>query len=211
MSNGTSEIVLFFFFSGGMFQRKIYVPFIQTYLWYQFQAFAALCRKRGLTRKNNKHDYGAKLTSLNCFPFNQTVNRPVCPGKMVNNQQLCTCIIKSAKNSGLNGIRTHYLCDTSECRSYHWSIKLNGSCLPLELVIYAPCDQSLLLSYWVRRRTNKQEGSAWIAWSPWSRRSPNFWTGQSCFLSSNWSVPSVSIGLLINRRSSLNPLFQAQG
>ena len=137
-----------FFFSGGMFQREIYVPFIQTYLWYQFQAFAAVFRKRELICTNSKHDCEAKLTSLNCFPFNQTVNWPVCPCKKVNNQPLCTCIIKPAKNSGLNGIRTHYLCDTSECRSYHWSIKLNGSCLLLEFVIDAPCDKSLLLFPW---------------------------------------------------------------
>ena len=72
-----------------MFQREIYVPFIQTYLWYQLQAFAAYFRKRELICTNSKHDYEAKLTSLNCFPFNQTVNRPVCPCKMENNQQLC--------------------------------------------------------------------------------------------------------------------------
>jgi len=216
MSNGTSEIVrvifLFCFFSGGMFQREMYViPFIQTYLWYLFQAFAALFRKRELICTNNKHDHEAKLSSPKFFPFNQTVNRPVCPCKIVNNQQLCKCVIKPAKNSGLNGIRTQNLCETCESRSYHWSIKLNGSCSLWEFVIYAPCDQSLLLSYWVRRRKNKQEGSAWIAWSPCSLRSPSFWTGQSCFLSSNWSVPSVSIGLLINRQSSLSPLYQAQG
>ena len=131
-----------------MFQREIYVPFIQTYLWYQFQAFAAVFRKRELICTNSKHDYEAKLTSLNYFPFNQPMSRPVCPCKMVNNQQLCTCIIKPAKNSGLNGIRTQNLCDTSECRSYHWSIKLNGSCLLLEFVIYAPCDKSRLLNPW---------------------------------------------------------------
>ena len=139
-----------------MFQREIYVPFIQTYLWYQFQAFAAVFRKRELICTNSKHDYEAKLTSLNYFPFNQTMSRPVCPCKMENNQQLCTCIIKPAKNSGLNGIRTQNLCDISECRSYHWSIKLNGSCLLLEFVIYAPCDKSLLLNpWWGEEKKNK--------------------------------------------------------
>ena len=163
MSNGTSEMVLFFWFcfflsefSNGKY-IYIYVPFIQTYLWCQFPAFAAVFRKRELICTNNKHNYEAKLTSLNCFPFNQTVNRPVCPCKLVNNQQLCTCIIKPAKNPGLSVIRTQNLCQTCESRSYHWSIKLNGSCLLWEFVIYAPCDQSLLLSYWVRRR-RKQTG-----------------------------------------------------
>ena len=32
----------------------------------------------------------------------------------------------------------------------------------------------------------RKGGSAWIASTLWSRRSPNFWTSQSCFLSSNW-------------------------
>ena len=138
----------YFYFLVGMFQREIYVPFIQTYLWYQFQAFAAVFRKRELICTNSKHDYEAKLTSLNYFPFNQTMSRPVCPCKMKNNQQLCTCIIKPAKNSGLNEIRTQNLCETSECRSYHWSIKLNGSFLLWEFVIYAPCDQRVFLSSW---------------------------------------------------------------
>ena len=32
----------------------------------------------------------------------------------------------------------------------------------------------------------RKGGSAWIASTLWSRRIPNFWTSQSCFLSSNW-------------------------
>ena len=138
-----------------MFQREIYVPFIQTYLWYQFQALAAVFRKRELICTNSKHDYEAKLTTLNYFPFNQTMSRPVCPCKVENNQQLCTCIIKPAKNSGLNGIRTQNLCETSECRSYHWSIKLNGSFLLWEFVMYAPCDPSPFV-FLVRRRIRKR-------------------------------------------------------
>ena len=36
--------------------------------------------------------------------------------------------------------------------------------------------------HWVRRRKG---GSAWITSNLWGRRSPNFWTGQSCFFLSN--------------------------
>ena len=46
-----------------------------------------------------------------------------------------------------------------------------------------PCEQSLLLSFSLLRR--RKVGSARIASTLWSRRSPNFWTSQSCFLSSN--------------------------
>ena len=46
-----------------------------------------------------------------------------------------------------------------------------------------PCEQSLLLSFSLLRR--RKVGSARIASTVWSRRSPNFWTSQSCFLSSN--------------------------
>ena len=47
---------------------------------------------------------------------------------------------------------------------------------------HAPWEQSLLLSFSLLRR---KVGSARIASTLWSRRSPNFWTSQSCFLSSN--------------------------
>ena len=46
-----------------------------------------------------------------------------------------------------------------------------------------PCEQSLLLSFSLLRR--RKVGSARIPSTLWSRRSPNFWTSQSCFLSSN--------------------------
>ena len=46
-----------------------------------------------------------------------------------------------------------------------------------------PCEQNLLLSFSLPRR--RKVGSARIASTLWSRRSPNFWTSQSCFLSSN--------------------------
>ena len=42
-----------------------------------------------------------------------------------------------------------------------------------------PCKQSILLSSsWLRRRKG---ASAWITSSLWRRRSPDFWTTQSCF------------------------------
>ena len=47
----------------------------------------------------------------------------------------------------------------------------------------SPFEQSLLLSFPLLRR--RKGGSARIASTLWSRRSPNFWTSQSCFLSSN--------------------------
>ena len=48
----------------------------------------------------------------------------------------------------------------------------------------APCKHSLLLSSsWSRRRNG---GSVWIESIFWSSRNPNFYTGQSCFLSWNW-------------------------
>ena len=46
------------------------------------------------------------------------------------------------------------------------------------------CEQSLFLfSFWSSERKGS---SALIASRLWSRRSPNFWASQSCFLSSNW-------------------------
>ena len=48
--------------------------------------------------------------------------------------------------------------------------------------VTTPCEQSLLLSSWGRTRKG---GSAWIASSLWSHRSPKFWTSQSRSLSSN--------------------------
>ena len=46
-----------------------------------------------------------------------------------------------------------------------------------------PFEQSLFLSSWSRRR---KAGSSCIASNLRGRRSPNFWTSQSCYLSSNW-------------------------
>ena len=40
----------------------------------------------------------------------------------------------------------------------------------------------LVYNSWVGRR---KEGPAWITLNLWGRRSPNFWTSQSCSLSSN--------------------------
>ena len=41
----------------------------------------------------------------------------------------------------------------------------------------------LAYNSWVGRRKG---GPAWITLNLWGRRSPNFWTSQSCSLSSNW-------------------------
>ena len=46
-----------------------------------------------------------------------------------------------------------------------------------------PFEQSLFLSSWSRRR---KAGSSCITSNLWGCRSPNFWTSQSCYLSSNW-------------------------
>ena len=48
---------------------------------------------------------------------------------------------------------------------------------------YGTLRASLLLS---SKQKKRRGGSAWITSILWSRRSPNFWTSQSCFLSSNW-------------------------
>ena len=47
----------------------------------------------------------------------------------------------------------------------------------------SPCEHSLVLSSWSRKR---KEGSVWITSSLWNHRSPSFWTRQSYVLSSNW-------------------------
>ena len=61
------------------------------------------------------------------------------------------------------------------------------SLLGLKVFISASCcnlwAESPLSSCWSRR---SKGGSAWIGSSLWSRWRSNLWTGQSCFLSSNW-------------------------
>lgn len=44
----------------------------------------------------------------------------------------------------------------------------------------SPCEQNLRLSFSLLRR--RKGGCAWSASALWSRRSPNFWTSQSCFV-----------------------------
>ena len=58
-----------------------------------------------------------------------------------------------------------------------------------------PFEQSLFLSSWSRRR---KAGSSCIVSNLRGRRSSNFWTSQSCYLSSNWFFFSASIHLSIN-------------
>ena len=56
--------------------------------------------------------------------------------------------------------------------------------IPRQIIFYiqAPCEQGNFLSSWSSRRTG---GSVWIASNLWNRCKANFWTRQSCFLSSN--------------------------
>ena len=50
-------------FADGMLQTEIRVPFLQSHLWYKFQAFAAVFRKMELTCLNGKRYSGTKFTS----------------------------------------------------------------------------------------------------------------------------------------------------
>ena len=50
-------------FADGMLQTEIRVPFLQSHLWYKFQAFAAVFRKMELTCLNVKRYSGTKFTS----------------------------------------------------------------------------------------------------------------------------------------------------
>ena len=52
-----------------IFQTKIHVPFLQSHLWYQFQAFSAISDLYKVTNPELRE------------PFTKTVNRPVCPYK----------------------------------------------------------------------------------------------------------------------------------
>ena len=62
----------------GMFQTEIRVPFLQSRLWYQFQAFAAVFWQIELIWANGKRDSGKKfITPELRLPFTLTVNRPV--------------------------------------------------------------------------------------------------------------------------------------
>ena len=63
-------------FPDGIFQTEIRVPFLQSHLWYQFQAFAAVFRYMELIWTNGKGDSGTKFTSPElCEPFTHTMNR----------------------------------------------------------------------------------------------------------------------------------------
>ena len=65
-----------------------------------------------------------------------------------------------------------------------WPTKAFLGCLRWRLSYCdTPYEQSLLFSISLLGR--RKGGSAWIASTLWSRRSPKFWTSQSCFLSSN--------------------------
>ena len=69
-------------FPDGIFQTEIRVPFLQSHLRYQFQAFAAFLRYMELIWTNGKGDSGTQFTSAElCEPFTHTINR------MVNGKQ----------------------------------------------------------------------------------------------------------------------------
>ena len=50
-------------FADGMLQTEIRVPFLQSHLWYKFQAFAAVFQEMELTCLNGKRYSGTKFTS----------------------------------------------------------------------------------------------------------------------------------------------------
>ena len=54
-------------FPDGMFQTEMPVPLVKSYLWYQFQAFAAVFRWCDLICANSKYDSGIKFTSTEYF------------------------------------------------------------------------------------------------------------------------------------------------
>ena len=59
--------------------RNVRVPFLQSHLWYHFQAFEVVFRKIELLGTNGQCDSGTKFISPEfCVPFAHTVNRPVC-------------------------------------------------------------------------------------------------------------------------------------
>lgn len=75
-------------------------------------------------------------------------------------------------------------------RPWKTAHKLSSRLRLTEVCSYSPCEKSLLLSSWLRRRK-------WcftlIASSFWSRRILNFWVSQSCSLSSNWLFEPASV------------------
>ena len=70
------------------------------------------------------------------------------------------------------------------------------------------CEDSLFLSSLKKRRKGD---SAWIASNLWSRRSPNFWTRQSCFFSSNWFSNSSEFVEIIRLLERLSITFTSNG
>ena len=74
-------------FADGIFQTEICVPFLQSHLWYQFQALPAVFRGyMELICTNGKRDSRTKFASPElCEPFTNTTNRPVCQNKTWGN------------------------------------------------------------------------------------------------------------------------------
>ena len=73
-------------FADGIFQKEICVPFLQSHLWYQFQALPAVFGYMELICTNGKRDSRTKFASPElCEPFTNTTNRPVCQNKTWGN------------------------------------------------------------------------------------------------------------------------------
>ena len=72
-------------------------------------------------------------------------------------------------------------CTSSMTKLIHQNVIAGGT--DSAVTRLPPCAHGLVLSSWLRKR---KKGFVWIASSPWSHRSPSFWTRQSYVLSSNW-------------------------
>ena len=57
--------------------------------------------------------------------------------------------------------------------------------------------------WWIEILPAEPLNFAWIKSSLWSHRSPNFWTNQSCFLSSNWFQECKHLFIAGDMRSML--------
>ena len=70
-------------------------------------------------------------------------------------------------------------------------------------------DAKLVYNSWVGRRKG---GSAWITLNLWCRHSPNFWTSQSCSLSSNCFFecenPLIDKRTRCSKRMAIRPGFE---
>lgn len=96
-------------------------------------------------------------------------------------------------------------CTSSMTKLIHQNVIAGGT--DSAVTRLPPCAHGLVLSSWLRKR---KKGFVWIASSPWSHRSPSFWTRQSYVLSSNW-IFECNFRLLIIQWSLLCPPYQVNG